>query len=60
MMLIVKKKRNAANLRSYDQTTKNHPNDVVCKLEAHLPIDEYLELLKANNVVIDQVYSKRP
>lgn len=36
---------------------KNYPNDVVCKLEGQLPLDEYLELLKTTNVVIDQVYS---
>lgn len=36
---------------------KNYPNDVVCKLEGKLPLDEYLELLKTTNVVIDQVYS---
>lgn len=35
----------------------DYPDQVECILDGGMPLDEYLELLKKTNVVIDQVYS---
>ncbi|GAB6034742.1 hypothetical protein JCM17795_09440 [Galenea microaerophila] len=43
--------------KAFDYLSKNYPNDIGLIIDGKMPIEQYLNLMRKTNILIDQVNS---